>query len=247
MLFAATAVARGDVVGGANVRATFDGWIEPRALPRDHAKPISLHVRGRLRTTDGRLPPQLRRVEISINRHGKVSTAGLPTCRRGALVASTSRDALRRCRGALVGSGRFTAHIEVPEQAPFPSVGRMLAFLGREDGRRVIYAHIYGVDPVPTSQLLTFRFKRPEGGAFGTRMVVELPKVGEDWGHVTGFRLDLHRRYSFRGHERSVINARCPAPAGARSALFTAARGTYYLADGRRLSRIVVSRCLVER
>lgn len=241
-----TAIAHADVIGGANVRATFQGWITPQALPRDVPRPVALHLRGRLETTDGRLPPQLRRITISINRHGKVSTVGLPTCPKRAITASTTMQALARCRGALVGRGRFDAHIEIPTQAPFPARGRMVAFNAMQEGRPVILAHIFGTRPVPTSQVLTLHFGRPERGTYGTRMSVTMPQVAEDWGHVTGFRLDLKRNYRHRGRDRSLISARCPAPEGRRTALFTAARGTYHLADGRELSRIVVARCRVE-
>lgn len=237
--------AGGDEFGGANVRATFDGWITPRSLPRDRPQPIALHLRGRLRTTDGRLPPPLRSVAIFINRHGKVSTAGLPTCRKGKLAAARSATALRRCGDALIGSGRFDAHIQIPEGAPFPARGRVLAFNGVRDGRRVIFAHVFGTDPVPTVQVLTLRFRRPGPGSYGTELTMRMPNVGEDWGHVTGFRLDLERRYRYRGRERSLLSARCPAPEGRNSVVFSAAKGTYHLADGRELSRIVVGRCLV--
>jgi hypothetical protein len=249
-LAAAAAVAassHADTFGGANVRAKFTGWVTPRALPREVARPIALHLRGSLSTTDGRLPPQLRRLEIAINRLGRVSTVGLPTCRRREIEASTTRSAMDRCGDALVGRGHFTAHIEVPTQAPFPARGQMLAFNARERGRRVIVAHIYGTDPVPTSQVLTLRFGRRESGTYGTTMSVEMPVVAEDWGHVTGFRLDLERRYTYRGRERSLLSARCPAPEGTRSVAFSAAKGTYHLADGRELSRIVVGRCRVAR
>jgi hypothetical protein len=243
----AAASAGGDVFGGANVRATFDGWISPRALPRDRPQPIALHLRGRLWTTDGRLPPALRRITISINRHGRVSTVGLPVCQRRKLVAKRSAGALRDCGDALVGSGRFDAHIQIPTAAPFPAHGRVLAFNSVEDGRRVIHAHIYGTEPLPTVQVLTLRFRRPGPGTYGTELTMTMPNVGDDWGHVTGFLLDLQRRYVHRGRERSLLSANCPAPEGRRSALFSAAKGTYHLADGRELSRIVVGRCSVRK
>ena len=243
-VLAVSGTAPADEFGGANLRATFNGWITPRALPRDAPRPIALHLRGRLRTTDGRLPPALRRMTISINRHGRVSTAGLPTCPRHALEARRTARVLQRCRGALLGTGRFDAHIEIPTQAPFPARGRVTAFNGMEGGRRVIHAHIFGRKPVPTVQVLTLRFQRA-AGPYGTELSVDMPNVGDEWGHVTGFRLDLHRRYSYRGRQRSLLSARCPAPEGRPTALFPAARGTYHLADGRELSRIVVGRCRV--
>jgi hypothetical protein len=242
----ATAAADG-VFGGANVRATFKGWVTPRALPRDRLEPIALHLSGHLRTVDGELPPPVRSITIAINRQGKVSTAGLPTCRRGEITARRTAGALRRCEDALIGRGTFEAHIRIPTSAPFPAFGRVLAFNGIEDGRRVIHAHIFGTDPLPTSEVLTLRFQRPASGTFGTELTMTLPEIGDEWGHVTGFRLDLERRYRYRGRERSLLSARCPAPEGRESVAFSAAKGTFHLTDGRELSRIVVGRCSVRK
>jgi hypothetical protein len=241
----AASIAQADVFGGANVRASFSGWLQPRSLPRSEEAPIALHLKGRLWTTDGKPPPQLRRLTIAINRFGRVSTHGLPACRKGSITARSTAEALARCRGSLVGSGAFNAHIVIPSQAPFPARGRMLAFFSREDGRRVILAHIFGRDPVPTSNVLTLRFQRSQPGAFDTTMSLELPNVGEDWGHVSGFELSLHRRFSFRDRERSLITASCPAPKGFGAAVFPAAKGTYHLADGRVITRVVTGRCRV--
>lgn len=239
-------IAHGDVVGGANVRVTFHGWLTPRELPRQLAAPVTLHVKGSLRMTDGGEPPALDRVRIEVNRHARISTAGLPVCRQGAIEASTSEQALETCRSSLVGTGSFRAHIKIPEQAPFPALGRMLAFNSISHGRRVILAHVFGVHPVPTGQVLTLAFQRPQRGTFGTVLSLRLPELAADWGHVTGFELALHRRYRFHNRSRSLISANCPAPRGFQSALFPAARGTYFLSDGRVIRRLVSGTCRVE-
>jgi hypothetical protein len=242
----ATAV-QADVIGGANVRVTFRGWLTPKALPRVEPAPVALHLAGSLKTSDGKPPPQLRRLTFAINRHGRVSTTGLPVCRRSALLATTSSQALAVCRDALIGRGSFKAHIVIPAQAPFPARGEMLAFNAREDGRQVILAHVFGTSPAPTSQVLTLTFQRQGRGIFGTTMSLRVPEFGDDWGHVTGFTLNLHRRYLHRGRKRSVISANCPAPTGFGSALFTAAKGTYHLGDGREITRVLTGTCKVKR
>jgi hypothetical protein len=239
------AAAQAEVDGGANVRVNFSAWLTPRALPRSEPAPVTLHLSGSLTTSDGREPPALRRVTVSINRYGRVSTKGVPACPRGALVATTTGQALTACRAALVGDGAFTAHIAIPEQAPFPSRGRVLALNSMRHGRPVVLAHIFGRDPVPTSQVLTMSFRRARRGRFGTTLSLTMPKVGDDWGHVTGFELNLHRRYRYRGRARSVISASCPAPNGFDSAVFAAARGTYFLADGRTINRVLTGSCRV--
>ncbi|HEX6987703.1 MAG TPA: hypothetical protein VF170_20150, partial [Planctomycetaceae bacterium] len=177
------AIAEADVFGGANVRATFTGWLQPKTLPRTEQAPVALHLKGSLRTVDGGTPPQLERLTIAINRFGRVSTEGLPACQRRTLYARSTKEALARCRGSLVGTGRFRAFIAIPTQAPFPANGRVLAFFSREHGRRVILAHIYGRDPVPTANVLTLRFQRSDSPKYDTAMSLLMPDVGEDWGH----------------------------------------------------------------
>jgi hypothetical protein len=237
--------ARAEVIGGANVRASFEAWLTPRALPRAGSAPVAMHLRGRLRTTNGREPPALRRVTIEINRHGEVHTAGLPICRRREIEAVTSQQALARCRSALIGSGRFQAHIVIPDQAPFPASGHLLAFNSRLRGRQVALAHIYGKRPVPIVQVLTMEFRHRRTGRFGTTLSVSMPDAPAGWGHVTGFSLDLERRYGYRGTSRSLITAACPAPAGFDSAVFPSAKGSYHLANGRTITRVVTGRCRV--
>jgi hypothetical protein len=241
----AAGIARADVVGGANVRTSFNAWLSPRALPRNAPAPVSLHMRGTITTTNGQEPPQLRRLTVAINRHGSVFMAGLPVCPRQAIRSTTTQQALQRCGPALVGSGHFRADVLIPTQAPLPADGRVLAFNSILDGRHVILAHIYGVDPLPTGSVLTMAFGRRGKGDFGTTMSVEMPNPKADWGHVTGFNLNLHRTYTYRGRRRSLISAYCPAPTGFGGALFAAAKGTYYLADGRTITRVLNSSCKV--
>lgn len=240
-----TGIASATLFAGANVRVSFRAWLTPTALPRTGAAPVSLHLRGRLTTTDGKEPPQLERVTVELNRNGKLSTRGLPTCPKRRILSTTTSQALKLCGGALVGSGSFTAHISIPTQAPFPARGRVLAFSSMQHGRRVMLTHIYGTVPVPTTRVLDLGASRARGGTFGPRFSVPMPRVAADWGYVTGFDLTLHRLYRYRGRVRSLISAACPAPAGFRAAVFTVAKGTYYLADGRRLTRTLDGSCRV--
>jgi hypothetical protein len=244
---AGAGLAGGAVFGGPNVRATFTGWLTPRSLPRAAGVPVSLHMRGQLEPREGHEPPQLRRIKIAINRHGRVSTWGLPACTPGRLDATDSKGALASCRGSLVGTGRFTAHVSVPEQSPFPAIGRVLAFNGVAAGHHVILAHIFGTDPVPTTQVLVMRFGHEHGGAFDTTLTSRMPEAAEKWGYATGFALTLDRRYTYRDRLRSVISANCPAPRGFTLAVFPAARATYELASGRTITRDLEGRCRVAK
>lgn len=239
------ALAAAEVVSGGNVRVSFRGWITPRKLPRTGSAPVALHLAGALRPIGGRRPATLERVKVEINRHGTISTRGLPPCPRGRLLGTTTVQALASCRDSLVGTGHFTAHVEIPEEAPFPSVGRMLAFTTISHGHRALVAQVYGTHPLPISQVLPISLARHGSGGFGATMSVAMPKVHGEWGYVTGFDMTFRRRYRYRGRQRSFLAASCPAPSGIAEAPFRAARGTYYLSGGRVLTRVVSGSCRV--
>jgi hypothetical protein len=238
-------VAQGDIVSGGNVRVSFRGWISPETLPRSGAAPIALHVAGTVTPLDGQRPAALERVTVEINRHAFATTRGLPTCPWPKLRSTTSARALEICRDALIGTGHFSSHIDIPEQAPFPAEGRLLAFNTRRNGKPAVAAHVYGKDPVPTSEVLPMTFARHGQGNFGPLVSIEMPNIGNEWGYVTGFDLTLERSYRYRGRPMSVISATCPAPADVREVPFKAARGTFELAGGSTLTRTVNGTCRV--
>lgn len=245
-LVAATA-ALADVVTGGNARISFHGTIEPRALPRGEAAPISLTVAGKVKPLAGRRPAGIRRVEIAINRHGVVSHRGLPVCPRRRLLSTTTEQALAACRGALVGTGHFFAHIDIPEQSPFPASGRMLAFNARVHGRPGLLAHVFGYKPAPSSEVLPITVRNERQGQFGSVLTVTMPNIGNEWGYVSGFDLELERHYRYRGRPRSFLSASCPAPVGTREVPFKAARGTFFLSEGNPVTETVSGSCRVSR
>jgi hypothetical protein len=245
LLPASIAVAQADVVSGGNVRVSFHGWVAPRKLPRGRPTPVALHVAGTVRPIGAGRPARLESVEIQINRHGIVSTRGLPPCPQGRLRSMSTEQALAACPRSLVGTGHFTANVEIPEEAPFPSVGRLLVFSTAQGGHRALVAQVFGTEPVPISNVLPIDVRRDPEAGFGTTLTVEMPKVKAEWGYVTGFDVTFERRYRYRGRPRSFLSASCPAPAGIAEAPFTAARGSYFLAGGRVLTRVVGGSCRV--
>jgi hypothetical protein len=236
--------AQAEVVSGGHVRVSFEGWITPEALPRSETAPIALHVAGTVEPVGDQRPPTLEKVTVEVNRHAVFTTRGLPTCPWRRLKAVRSERALEICGDALIGAGHFTSHIDIPEQAPFPAVGRLFVFNSRRNGRSVLAGHVFGREPVPTSEVLLMSFKRRGQGSFGPIVSVEMPNIGNEWGFVNGFDLTLKRRYRFRGREMSVVSASCPAPAGIREAPFKAARGIYQLGDGTTLTRTFSDSCV---
>src|SRR5215217_9562500 len=82
-LLAVTAsVVRAELSASGNLFITFDGGIEPEALPRDERAPITVWIVCRVRTLSGETPPSLREVTIGLHRDGHLETRGLPRCSR---------------------------------------------------------------------------------------------------------------------------------------------------------------------
>lgn len=166
--------ASAEVAQKGGVRVSVIGKMNPTNLPRDNAAPVTVTVSGHVIPTEpGRLP-QLRRVAIALNSHGNLETGGLPVCRFGQISPSTTEGALEACRPALVGEGRFSADVKLPEQSPFPSAERLLAFNGKINGKPAILAHVYGTRPLPTSYVMIFKI-RERGGTYGTILETSLP------------------------------------------------------------------------
>ncbi len=240
-------VAQGELAQNGNLLVSLNGRITPRALPRVALAPVAVQVKATVRTSDGASPPPLRQITIAINRHGKLSSAGLPVCPAGLIQSTTSDQALARCGPALVGRGSLSARVVLPQISPFPAQGRLLAFNGRLHGKPVILAHIYGADPVPTTFVLPFTIDHPRTGTFGTILSAKLPPIAANWGYVTDLQLTIHRRYRFEGGLHSFLSANCPVPQGFPGAVFTFARGTYLFANGQTLGTTLTRACWVKR
>ena len=213
------------------VQVRFDGTLTPHVLPRHGTAPVGIVIETSITAMKEGDPPQLRRITVEINRHGHFTSTGLPTCRVDQIQPSTSENALAACRGALVGEGRFSANVKLPQQSPFPSAGKVLAFNGRVDGHSAILAHIYGTQPVPTSIVLPF-LVRGGHGIYGTTLEASLPQATGNWGYVTGLRINLRRHFNYRGKPRSFLSAGCPAPPGFPSASFALTRTKFSFAGG---------------
>jgi hypothetical protein len=129
-ILALATLARAEIAQHGDLRVTYTASLRPRALPRTAPVPVTVSLGGRIATTDGATPPQLRRISIAINANGRLHTAGLPTCTLSQIQPATTAGALAACSGALVGQGTFSSRVLFPASAPFPSKGRVYAFNG---------------------------------------------------------------------------------------------------------------------
>ena len=238
-------LARAELSQDGNVRITFGGGFSPHALPRDRTAPVTVAIQGSIGTTDGSHPPAVRRIEIALNRHGRLSTQGLPACSGPLLQATSSEDALKRCRPALVGRGHFGAEVDFPSTGPIAATGTMLAFYGRSNGRQALFLHLYATAPVQTTFVLPLTISHRAKGLFGTVLSAKIPTLAGGLGSVTQIDLKIRRDYTYRGQPRSFVSASCPAPTGFTGAVFTLARGSFYFADGRRIDTTLARDCRV--
>lgn len=226
------------------VRVSVTGKMAPTRLPRSGTAPIAVSVAGHITATKATALPKLKAITIAINRYGHLDLRGLPLCRLGHINPSTTAEALAACRSSLIGEGSFSASVKIPEQSPFPSQGKVLAFNGRLRGKPAIFAHIYGTTPVPTSYVLPFSISSTSG-TYGTRLEASLPQVTGEWGYVTGISLTLDRTYVSRGRTHSYLSAGCPAPKGFPGAVFPLARTSFGFDGGLTLTSTLNRSCKV--
>jgi hypothetical protein len=237
------AAAHGELSQKGNLRISFGGDFSPRSLPRDRLAPVRFEVDGAIATTDGSHPPPVRRLEIALNRAGRLSTRGLPACHSAALQSTTTAAALTRCRPALVGEGHFRANLEFPGVGTFPAGGRLLAFNGRQHGRRALILHLYVDTPAKVTFILPLLISQKGKGQFGTVLSAKVPTLAGGLGSVTAVDLAIGRNYTFKGRRHSFLSASCAAPPGFPGAVFAFARGSFYFSDGRRLDTTLNRHC----
>ena len=240
-----TASPRAETVRQGSLQVSFGGSVAPQMLPRTGMTPIAVKIRGHVRTLAAGPPPSLRRIAIEVNRLGVLDRHGLPACPLGRLRASSTEAALEACRGALVGEGRVSGVLVLPEQTPTPFGGRVVAFNGTlPDGRPGILAHLYTSHPVPLTFVLAFSIGRAHG-TFGTRLVATVPAKTRRTAHITDFSLRLHRTYVAEGERRSYLSAGCPAPEGFPSVTFPLVRAAYGFVGQKTVADTLVRTCRV--
>lgn len=243
LCLAAGSLAGAEVVQHGTLRVSVQGGLTPKTLPRTGTAPVAVKVGGRVSTTDGSEPPQLQKLEIEINRHGRIDGTGLPTCKAQAIRTASNGRALAVCGPALVGEGKFSGTISLPGTAPFPFEGKLLLFNGREHGHPVLLGHIYSPHPFSTSFVIAFQVRAKRQGEFGTVLTANLRQALGSKKNLTGIEMTLSRRYSYRGKRRSYVSAGCPAPKGFHSVPYPLARTSFGFAGGATLTTVLNRTC----
>lgn len=235
---------RGEVVQKAGIRVHFVGSISPTKLPRSGSRAVRVAVETKISAAGRQSPPQLQRIKLEINSHGHLNPNGLPRCTVQDIQPSTTQKALEACSSSLVGRGSFAASVALGQQSPFPAAGPLYAFNGTYHGKPAILAHVYGIDPVPTSFTLPFLIK-PAHGTFGTALVASLPQATGGASYVTRLALNLGRTVKADGHAHSYLTAGCPAPKGFGKAVFPFARTVMAFRHGPTIASTIDRTCKV--
>jgi hypothetical protein len=233
---------RREVVQQGSVRVAVQASIAPKRLPRSKAVPIRFSLSSRFIPTNGSEPPQLRGIEVEINRNGQLDPGAVPLCRLEQIQPATTGNALRACRASVVGEGHLHAKVRFAEQSPLPSDGRLIAFNGRWHGHPAILAHVFGPKPVPTSYTIPFTITSIGSGDFGTSLAASLPRFSGRWGYVTSLSLSLGGT-STAPHGGSYLTARCAAPKDLSLAAFPLAHARFEFQGHRPLESTLIRSC----
>jgi hypothetical protein len=211
LIVVASALAKPEVVQVGNLFLRDNGGITPTKLPRHEQAPIAANLNARIGTTDGSHPPAIESVIADFDKTIQVNAKGLPACRRGQLTARATVDAKRACRDAIVGSGEGEVEVAFPEQRPFSARGPIVLFNGgTRGGTTLLLIHTYVAVPAPTAVIATVKLTRINRGHYGIHAVAQIPRIAGGAGSVTGFKLTIDRKFTYRGKKESYLTASCP-------------------------------------
>jgi hypothetical protein len=224
------------VIAG-NLELTANGSFSPQALPKNELAPITLNIRGKIRTLDGKHPPAVKEVVIEADKNGAVNAKGLPACSSGKLQAQTTEKARAACKSAVVGEGKTDIEVEFPEQAPFIAKSDLLAFNGGvSGGKTTIYLHAYLSSPVSAAVVTTVKVSKIHNGRYGLKSVATIPKIAGGYGSPISFSLKIGRTFTYKGKKQSYLLAKCPDG-------HLNAKGVGIFSDGTRLAGSLVRAC----
>lgn len=211
-----------------------DGSFEPRLLPKRSYAPIHFQGYGEIKTTDGSMPPPLQHIKLEFDRDGRLATAGLPICQPAELGSASPKQARRRCRGAIVGTGSISATVRELGRLSISSA--LTLFNGpRQDGNPTAVLHAQAPSPVSETYVIVVPIER-RSGAYRYRAEFDVPPIADGLGSLTRIEARVGRRYQLGGSERSYVSARC-------SDYVLQTRGYVSFADGTVISGSIFKAC----
>lgn len=205
------AVTRATAINVGSLRVSLTAELAPKGLPRFQPKPVAARVGVSIAPDNGRLPPKLRSVELSLDRHINLQLRDGADCRISQLKNTPPPDALRTCGAALVGDGRAQAIVSYPGQPRFRSRGRILIFSGAaKSGQERLLIHSFFPRPVRAASVSSAAVVPVPGPRFGKALEVKTPKIAGGNGRLVAIYLRLGGRDRQRASGPSV-QATCPS------------------------------------
>jgi hypothetical protein len=202
------AVAKKITIKSGNLVATFGGGIAPKKLPKKDRAPLTLKLEGKLDTVDNSHIPAVKTISLDFDKAGLLSTKGLPSCKSGAIESTLTSQAKKVCGKALVGTGRVTADIKFPEQAPFGAGGPLLIFNASKGNKQALLLHVHANVPAPTTFVVPVKIKK-KGGKYGTNAFIRVPLITNGSGSVTSFKSKLTKKFVYKKKKQSLLSAYC--------------------------------------
>jgi hypothetical protein len=188
--------------------ATFGGTTSPKALPKNKYTPVTTHIFGKIKTSDGTHPSAFREALVNIDRDVKINVKGFPVCKAGQLEARDTKAAKKACGKAILGEGKADAEIAFPEQKPIQVPSPLLVFNGGEKGGKVkLLIHTFITVPVPAAIVTDVTIKR---SGSGLKSVAKIPVIAGGSGSALDFNFKLGKTYSYKGKKVGYFEAKCP-------------------------------------
>jgi hypothetical protein len=192
-VWAGLALAESVVIG--NATFTADGSFSPKKLPKKEWAPIELKTSGSVTTDDGSTPPVADVVTVDFDKNGTLTTKGIKTCDPKKLQNTTTAQAKRKCKKALVGQGTTKAIVDFEDQDPFDAIGPLLVFNGKpKGGKPTIIFHVLANVPLPTTFVVQSVVVPSPKKGFGKRIVVKVPPIAGGNGTLVSFNATINKK-----------------------------------------------------
>jgi hypothetical protein len=177
----ATAYAISGTIGPLFVSTTVT--MQPRELPKRGGAPITLTSITRVANKDGGTPPTLKSIDFLIDKHGTVNSKAFGVCTLAKLEGTTPSQARQRCAKALVGKGKGTALVTMPNKDPF-KISSPVSFFNAPPtgGKPTLIVHAYEKVPAPQALLVPIVVERVAKGRYGYRLQIEMPEIAGGYG-----------------------------------------------------------------
>jgi hypothetical protein len=205
---AAAAAAGSAMVETRELRLELNASFKPLNLPIHSFAPVEFSGSVDVSKPGGGEPAALEKVVLDFDRDGRLDVAGLPTCPPERIAAASVAEARQLCKGAIVGTGKLEALVDLPS-GPVPTGSPLTLFNGpRQAGHPTVIVHAQTT--VPATQAYAFVVpieKRP--GEFRYRATAVIPPLAGGLGAITKIAIKVGRRYTSGGVKRSYVAARC--------------------------------------